>query len=60
MFMWFAENFGVLNVQRCKIAYNAINNIERQNYLSRNKNSSADLDESAKPKFTRSETGKPY
>lgn len=43
-----------------KIAYNAINNIERPNYLSRNKNSSADLDESAKPKFTRSETGKPY
>ena len=29
-------------------------------FRNRNKNSSADLDESAKPKFTRSETGKPY
>jgi hypothetical protein len=29
-------------------------------YFYRNKNSSSDLDESAKPKFIRSETGKPY
>lgn len=55
---WNRDVNGVTNIY--KIAYNAINNIERPNYLSRNKNSSADLDESAKPKFTRSETGKPY
>ena len=55
---WNRDVNGATNIY--KIAYNAINNIERPNYLSRNKNSSADLDESAKPKFTRSETGKPY
>jgi len=39
-----------------KIAYNAINNKERPNYLSRSKNLSTGLDEPVKPKFTRSET----
>ena len=34
-----------------KIAYNAINNKERPNYLSRNKNTSTGLDEPVKPKF---------
>jgi hypothetical protein len=36
-----------------KIAYNAINNKERPNYLSRSKNTSTGLDEPVKPKFTR-------
>jgi len=43
-----------------KIAYNAINNKERPNYLSRSKNLSGSLDELSKPKFTRSVKGKPY
>ena len=43
-----------------KIAYNAINNKERPNYLSRSKNLSGSLDELPKPKFTRSVKGKPY
>ena len=43
-----------------KIAYNAINNKERPNYLSRSKNLSGCLDELPKPKFTRSVKGKPY
>ena len=42
-----------------KIAYNAINNKERPNYLSRSKNTSTGLDEPVKPKFTRSVKGKP-
>ena len=42
-----------------KIAYNAINNKERPNYLSRSKNTSIGLDEPVKPKFTRSVKGKP-
>jgi hypothetical protein len=41
-----------------KIAYNAINNKERPNYLSRSNNSSGSLDELPKPKFTRSVKGK--
>jgi hypothetical protein len=43
-----------------KIAYNAINNKERPNYLSRSKNLSTGLDEPVKPKFTRSAKGKPF
>jgi hypothetical protein len=42
-----------------KIAYNAINNKERPNYLSRRKNLSTGLDEPVKPKFTCLEIGKP-
>jgi hypothetical protein len=42
-----------------KIAYNAINNKERPNYLSRSNNLSTGLDEPVKPKFTRSAKGKP-
>jgi len=42
-----------------KIAYNAANNKERPNYLSRSKNTSTGLDEPVKPKFTRLEIGKP-
>ncbi len=44
-----------------KIAYNAINNKERPNYLSRSNrscNTSTGLDEPVKPKFTRSVKGK--
>jgi hypothetical protein len=46
-----------------KIAYNAINNKERPNYLSRSNRScnlSGSLDELPKPKFTRSVKGKPF
>ena len=43
-----------------KIAYNAINNKERPNYLSRSKNNSGFLEEFPKPKFTRSVKGKPF
>jgi hypothetical protein len=42
-----------------KIAYNAINNKERPNYLSRSKNNSGFLEEFPKPKFTRIEIDKP-
>jgi len=42
-----------------KIAYNAINNKERPNYLSRSKNTSTGLDEPVKSKFTCLEIGKP-
>jgi hypothetical protein len=43
-----------------KIAYNAINNKERPNYLSRSKNLLGSLDELPKPKITRSAKGKLY
>jgi hypothetical protein len=43
-----------------KIAYNAINNKEKSNYLSRTKNLSGSLDKLPKPKFTRSVKGKPF
>ena len=43
-----------------KIAYNAINNKERPNYLSRSNNLSTGLDEPVKPKFTRSVKSKPF
>jgi hypothetical protein len=42
-----------------KIAYNAINNKGRPNYLSISKNSSTGLDEPVKPKFIRLKIGKP-
>jgi hypothetical protein len=42
-----------------KIAYNAINNKERPNYLSRSNNLSGFLEEFPKSKFTRLEIGKP-
>jgi hypothetical protein len=54
---WNRDVNGATNIY--KIAYNAINNKERPNYLSRNKNLSTGLDEPVKPKFTRSVKGKP-
>ena len=42
-----------------KIAYNAVNNKERPNYLSRSKNTSTGLDEPVKSKFTCLEIGEP-
>ena len=55
---WNRDVNGSTNIY--KIAYNAINNKERPNYLSRSKNLSGSLDELPKPKFTRSAKGKPY
>jgi len=54
---WNRDVNGATNIY--KIAYNAINNKGRPNYLSRSKNSSTGLDEPVKPKFTRLEIGKP-
>jgi hypothetical protein len=55
---WNRDVNGATNIY--KIAYNAINNKERPNYLSRSNNSSGSLDELPKPKFTRSAKGKPF
>jgi hypothetical protein len=57
---WNRDVNGATNIY--KIAYNAINNKERPNYLSRSKNLSTGLDEPVKPKFTRSSLreGKPF
>jgi hypothetical protein len=55
---WNRDVNGATNIY--KIAYNAINNKERPNYLSRSKNLSGSLDELPKPKFTRSVNGKPF
>jgi hypothetical protein len=58
---WNRDVNGSTNIY--KIAYNAINNKERPNYLSRSNRSynlSGSLDELPKPKFTRSVKGKPY
>jgi hypothetical protein len=55
---WNRDVNGATNIY--KIAYNAINNKERPNYLSRSNNSSGSLDELPKPKFTRSVKGKPF
>jgi len=49
---WNRDVNGATNIY--KIAYNAINNKERSNYLSRSKNNSGFLEEFPKPKFTRS------
>ena len=54
---WNRDVNGAANIY--KIAYNAINNKGRPNYLSRSKNSSSGLDEPVKPKFTRFEISKP-
>ena len=54
---WNRDLNGATNIY--KIAYNAINNKERPNYLSRSKNTSTGLDEPVKPKFTCLEIGKP-
>jgi hypothetical protein len=54
---WNRDVNGSTNIY--KIAYNAINNKERPNYLSRSKNLSGSLDEFPKPKFTCLEIGKP-
>ena len=55
---WNRDVNGSTNIY--KIAYNAINNKERPNYLSRSNNLSGSLDEVPKPKFTRYVKGKPY
>jgi len=55
---WNRDVNGATNIY--KIAYNAINNKERPNYLSRNNKSSGSLDELPKSKFTRSAKGKPF
>jgi uncharacterized UPF0146 family protein len=55
---WNRDVNGATNIY--KIAYNAINNKERPNYLSRSNNLSGNLDELPKPKFTRSVKGKPF
>jgi hypothetical protein len=55
---WNRDVNGSTNIY--KIAYNAINNKERPNYLSRSKNLSGSLDELPKPKFIRSAKGKPF
>ena len=55
---WNRDVNGATNIY--KIAYNAINNKERPNYLSRSKNLSGSLDELPKSKFTRSVKSKPF
>mgnify|MGYP000034509112 CR=1 FL=1 len=55
---WNRDVNGATNIY--KIAYNAINNKKRPNYLSRSKNLSTGLDEPVKPKFTRSAKSKPF
>jgi len=55
---WNRDVNGATNIY--KIAYNAINNKTRPNYLSRSKNLSTGLDEPVKPKFTCSVKGKPF
>jgi hypothetical protein len=55
---WNRDVNGATNIY--KIAYNAIHNKERPNYLSRSKNNSGFLEEFPKPKFTRSVKGKPF
>jgi hypothetical protein len=55
---WNRDVNGATNIY--KIAYNAINNKERPNYLSRSNNLSTGLDEPVKPKFTRSVKSKPF
>jgi len=54
---WNRDVNGSTNIY--KIAYNAINNKERPNYLSRSNNSSGFLEEFPKSKFTCLEIGKP-
>jgi len=54
---WNRDANGATNIY--KIAYNAINNKERPNYLSRSNNSSGFLEEFPKSKFTCLEIGKP-
>ena len=54
---WNRDVNGATNIY--KIAYNAINNKERPNYLSRSNNSSGFLEEFPKSKFTCLEIGKP-
>ena len=53
--VWNRDCNGATNIY--KIAYNSIHKIERPNYLCRN--TSGVLDDTSKPKFTRSETIKP-
>ena len=53
--VWNRDCNGATNIY--KIAYNSIHKIERPNYHCRN--TSGVLDDTSKPKFTRSETIKP-
>ena len=55
---WNRDVNGATNIY--KIAYNAINNKEIPNYLSRSNKSSGSLDELPKSKFTRSGKDKPF
>jgi hypothetical protein len=55
---WNRDVNGSTNIY--KIAYNAINNKERPNYLSISKNNSVFLEEFPKPKFTRCGKSKPF
>ena len=55
---WNRDVNGATNIY--KIAYNAINNKAKPNYLSRSNNLSGSLDELPKPKFTRSAKSKPF
>ncbi len=54
--VWNRDCNGATNIY--KIAYNSIHKIDRPSYLCRS-NLSGTLDDVSKPKFTRSETGKP-
>ncbi len=55
---WNRDVNGATNIYR--IAYNAINNKERPDYLCRSNNFSGNLEEFSNPKFTCSEMGKPF
>ena len=55
---WNRDVNGATNIYN--IAYNAINNKARPNYLSRSNKSSDSLDELPKPKFTRSGKSEPF
>ncbi len=55
---WNRDVNGATNIYR--IAYNAINNKERPDYLCRSNNFSGNLEEFSNPKFTCSEMSKPF
>ncbi len=55
---WNRDVNGATNIYR--IAYNAINNKKRPDYLCRSNNFSGNLEEFSNPKFTCSEMGKPF
>lgn len=57
--IWINQQKQIITTNIYKIAYNAVNNKERPNYLSRSNNTSTGLDDPVKPKFTCLEIGKP-